>query len=314
LKRTKLRDPSGNDDEQIGNSAQTAKTSIATAGDNANAPAVNEAADDNRAAQDRPEDERGVHVTTAPANDIQILDLHGQNPVISFHNQIYHCTWSDLIGTAMFFTKAEVGNDQDALIITDDFRLITTSRIKLVGQKAKLIGKPGRKRRREPDEDPSHTMPEEIALDDEASLIRGKSLGEIRTSNPKTNADIKRQAAFLERLMDVKRAKGEFDNVRAVFSQSKGNFNIIQPRLDEVGGFRQRQEFSLAAKEIEELNRRVVRGDAAALIRLQDIYSIKEVDAQNSSSQQEPSAAPSQTPDDAHASANVLEQRQSRNT
>ncbi len=93
------------------------------------------------------------------------------------------------------------------------------------------------------------------------------------------NADIKRQAAFLEKLMDVKRAKGESDNVRTVFSQRKST-KIIQPRDIETGGTRPREEFPSVSAEIEELNRRVVRGDATALMRLQDIYSTMEEDLQ----------------------------------
>ncbi len=212
----------------------------------------------------------------------------------------------------MFFSKAEAGPEDEALMSTDNFRLVNTSRIKLIGQKAKLATKPGRKRPRQAEEEIRHDSSAEEA-DGDTSLMDGKSLGKIRTGNPKVNAAIKRQAAFLEKLMDVKRAKGESDNVRTVFSQKKGSSKIIQTREMEAGRSRQRQDFPSVAQEIKELNRRVVRGDATALVRLQDIYSSMEDEALNRSSSQETPVAPSQQPDDAQAAANAFDQRQATN-
>ena len=265
------------------------------------------------AAQDGPDDTPGRSSTALEANDIQILDLHGEHPVISYQNQIYHCTWSDLIGTAMFFSKAETITDQETMLSTGDFQLLNTSRIKLIGQKAKLTGKPGRKRRREQlDEDSSDSVHAGILHDEDASMTSGKSLGEIRTSNPKINAGIKRQAAFLEKLMEVKRAKGESDNVRTVFRQTQGT-KIIQPPDVDTGGTRQRQEFLSISKEIEALNRRVVRGDASALMRLQDIYSSIENETEKSSSLRPAPAGPSRIPDDTPANTDMPQQRQTPN-
>jgi hypothetical protein len=242
-------------------------------------------------------------------NNIQILDLHGEHPVISYQGQIYRCTWSDLIGTAMFFTKAEPSINQDALVSTNDFHLINTSRIKLIGQKAKLTGKAGRKRQREVDDESPEAFQADIVQDEDTSPGRGKSLGNICTFNPKTNADIKRQAAFLEKLMDIKRAKGESDYVRTVFSQSKQT-KIIQPRDDETGETRRRRDFPSMEKEIEELNRKVVRGDATALMRLQHIYSGIDDDAQSIPARQPSPAVPAQASADAPAVApHIFEQR-----
>lgn len=264
---------------------------------------ANDAMNDNEATEGIAAGPSGPSPAVSQADDIQILDLHGQNPVISYQNQIYYCTWSDMIGTAMFFSKAEAGTEEAALMSTNDFHLINTSRIKLLGQKAKLAGKPGRKRRRPLDDNSSYAICAGIESEDDNSLANGKGLGEIRTSNPKTNADIKRQAAFLERLMDVKRAKGESDNVRTVFSRRKGNSKITQPRGVDAGGSRLQRVFSSLEKEIEELNRRVVRGDATALMRLQEIYSSMEDDAQNGPSCQQNLMATSQTPTDGIANA-----------
>jgi hypothetical protein len=66
--------------------------------------------------------------------------------------------------------------------------------------------------------------------------------------------------------MDAKRAKGQTDNVRTVYKPSKA------PRGETGSGPTVGGEQALS-QEIEDLNRKVVRGDADALRRLQIIYS-----------------------------------------
>jgi TFIIIC subunit triple barrel domain len=262
--------------------------------------------------KDSPDNSKGGQEASSSeflGSNIQILDLHGQHPVIAYHGQIYRCTWTDLIGTAMFFSKAEPSTNQEALMSTDDFHLINTSRIKLIGQKAKLTGRVGRKRRREVDDELPEDVQGDMVQDEDIFQGMGKSLGNICTFNPNTNADIKRQAAFLEKLMDIKRAKGESGYVRTVFSQSKQT-KIIQPRDEEMGETRRRQDIRSMAKEIEELNRKVVRGDATALMRLQDIYSSIEDDAQSFPTRQQSPAVPTQASPDAPADTpRIFEQR-----
>ena len=245
----------------------------------ANAQAENDGIDIDAAIQNTPDAAQTPTGNAAQANDIQILDVHGANPMVSYQNQIYHCTWSDMVGTIMFFSKGDAGSEGEDLLSTDDFHLINTSRIKLIGQKARLTAKPGRKRQRQVEEDASDVILAHVDHDESTPMVGGESLGEIRTTNPKTNADIKRQAAFLEKLMDIKRAKGESDSVRTVFGQRKGTNQIITPRNFEAKRSRPNHANPSITEEIDELNRKVVRGDATALIRLQDIYSSMEDDA-----------------------------------
>ena len=98
-----------------------------------------------------------------------------------------------------------------------------------------------------------------------------------------TNRELKKQAKFLENLMDAKRAKGQTDNVRTVYKPSR------VPRGGTGGGSIVRGE-QASSREIEELNRRVVRGDADALRRLQIIYS--EPDEQQSNDGMPQASAP----------------------
>jgi hypothetical protein len=158
-----------------------------------------------------------------PGSEIQILELQSYNPVISYQNEIYSCTWSDMIGTNMFFSEHDEERQADPLSATEDYDLLGTSRIKLIGRKAKLTNKPGRV-------GGYRDMANDLE-DEEKDFRPGKGFGSLRSSNPVVNRERKKQAKFLENLMET------------------------------------------SSQEIEELNRRVVRGDADALRRLQMIYS-----------------------------------------
>ena len=207
--------------------------------------------------------------------EIQILELHSHNPIISYQNEVYSCTWSDMIGTNLFFGKHD--DEADALRSTDEYDLLGTSRIKLIGRKAKITDKPGKRG--------AYKNTADDIQDEGIDLMSGKSLGNLRFGNATINRDIKKQAKFLERLMDAKRAKGETDNVRTVFKPR----GAPSPRKIKGLGKRVRaQDNEDASQEIEELNRRVVRGDANALMRLQEIYSALEDQAGDGGTPQTP--------------------------
>jgi TFIIIC subunit triple barrel domain len=194
----------------------------------------------------------------APGTEIQVLELGSHNPVISYQNEIYSCTWSDMIGTNMFFSEHDEEMEADPLRSAEDYDLLGISRVKLIGRKAKLTDKPGRKE--------THPNAANDLRDEEIDVTSGKGFGTIRASNPMTNKELKKQAKFLENLMDAKRAKGQTDNVRTVYKPSRA------PRGGTGSGAIVQGE-QASSQEIEELNRRVVRGDADALRRLQIIYS-----------------------------------------
>ena len=198
-----------------------------------------------------------------PASEIQVLELHSRNPVVSYQSEVYSCTWSDMIGTNMFFSEHDEEMDRDSLRSTDDYDLLGISCIRLIGRKAKLTDKPGRKG--------AYKNTANDLQGEGIDVSSGKGLGTFRSSNPTVNREVKKQAKFLENLMDAKRAKGQTDNVRTVYKPWKA-------AQGEGGGAVTRQGAQASSQEIEELNRRVVRGDGAALRRLQMIYS--EPDAQ----------------------------------
>jgi TFIIIC subunit triple barrel domain len=193
-----------------------------------------------------------------PNSEIQVLELESYNPVVLFQNEVYSCKWSDMIGTNLFFSEHDEEREMEPLRSTEEYDLLGTSRIKLIGRKAKLTSKPGGKGGYE------NVVSEPEG--DETDARPGKGFGSLRSSNPVVNRERRKQAKFLESLMDAKRAKGQTDNVRTVYNTSR------VPR-GEIGGTFMLQGRQVSSQEIEELNRRVVRGDAAALRRLQKIYS-----------------------------------------
>jgi hypothetical protein len=215
-----------------------------------------------------------------PGSDIQILELQSHNPVISYQNEIYSCTWSDMIGTNMFFSEHDEETEADPLRSTEEYDLLGTSRIKLIGRKAKLTDKPGRKG--------AYRNAANDLRDEGTDLTSGKSLGTLRSSNPVINRELKKQAKFLENLMDAKRAKGQKDNVRTVYKPSRVPRGGIGATFTAQGG-------QASSQEIEELNRRVVRGDADALRRLQMIYSEPDEQQADAGVLQAPAPTPGST-------------------
>ncbi|KKY20118.1 hypothetical protein UCRPC4_g04252 [Phaeomoniella chlamydospora] len=230
----------------------------------------------------------------APGTEVQILGLDTLNPIISYRGQYFTCTWTDMIGTNLFISEPSdetpTSTTIPPLYTAPGFDLLAQSRIKLLARRAKLINRPGRKKRSHPaptDEDVPFS-PSSPEPDPSTSTLNGKSLGTLTSNNANVNREIKQQASFLERLMDIKRQKGETDNVRTVFNYSRNRDK--DPSIKHATGSggdkdtrktkpppKSREELT---KEIEILNRKVVRGDRDALFRLEEIYELLEEEDQ----------------------------------
>ncbi|KAK5946775.1 hypothetical protein PMZ80_000918 [Knufia obscura] len=192
--------------------------------------------------------EDGSRDEDAQENGVQLLDLHTSNPIISHQGQVYSCTWTDMIGTTMFFSQPRDTPLYDPEISTSDFDMIGMSRIKLVGREAKVTPIPQSAREKAPDASPERP---------------GRSLGTIRHGNAKLNAEVRKQANFLEQLMNIKKNRGGEDNVHVAM-----NSKIAKSVADGKLKFNTQRR----GEQIEELNRKVVRGDAEALKKLEQIY------------------------------------------
>jgi TFIIIC subunit triple barrel domain len=136
----------------------------------------------------------------APSS-MQVLDIASDNPIVSYKNEVYSCTWFDMVGTNMFFTPPAFQWPPPE----EPVELVGTSRIRLIGHKAKT------------------------AVKEDAAAGSFKSSGY-------TNAIFKRQAEFLEKLKKVKKAKGDKDVVRTDFhgrSRTPSSVLAAEYRADE---------------------------------------------------------------------------------
>ncbi|KAI9876967.1 MAG: hypothetical protein M1823_007181, partial [Watsoniomyces obsoletus] len=125
-----------------------------------------------------------------PPSSVQLLDLDTKNPIISFKNEIYECTWTDMIGTNMFFSEPGVVSATEVTQSNKDYAVLGTSRIKLLGDHAKLLKPDMRKRKLS-----------KIARED-AELPNAIGGSAAQNKNSK-------QADFLESVMAVKRRRRE---------------------------------------------------------------------------------------------------------
>jgi len=208
-----------------------------------------------------PGQERDDPGLNGPSN-VQVLDLHTSNPIISYQDHVYSCSWVDMIGTNMFFTQPGMAEEYNVqpVLSTDEFDLLGTSTIKLVGHRAHMK-KSSKKRARPEDDGKENNNSNNVeSAEPPRQDPEGRSLGTLTGTNPKRNARIKQQAKFLEKLIEIKDKRGHRDSVRAYVDD---NIASHQPsKLSEA-----------QRAEIDALNRRVVRGDGDALDRLEEIYS-----------------------------------------
>ncbi|KGO64854.1 Transcription factor TFIIIC, tau55-like protein [Penicillium italicum] len=192
-----------------------------------------------------------------PNERIQILDLHTSNPIISYYNQMFSCSWADQIGTELVFASPDAETDPDnhfpqSLHRGPSYELLAANSVKILGRKAHLAPNAGPGPAQGFNEGPSNTG----SASESASSQAAEPLGA-----PRRPAVPSHQAQFLYRLQQIKNAKGEQDTVRTVMS-TRRNVNMV----DRQQGWA-RTEAQLA--EIERLNERASRGDLEATATLE---------------------------------------------
>lgn len=195
---------------------------------------------------------------------IQILDLPSGNPIAAYGGEVFSCKWTDMIGTTMFLAHPQEVPLYESELATADYDLIGTSRIKLVGTKTKLTS--------------SH----------QSSTESGHSLGTIRRNNARVNADLRKQASFLEQLMNIKKDRGESDNVFVAMSNDIAAA-VATGRLSRTA--------EAQKQKIENLNREAVKGNADALKQIEQIYLTQDVNDMD----EEQTSASTQKPPNSHA-------------
>ncbi|KAJ5972461.1 Transcription factor TFIIIC tau55-like protein [Penicillium vulpinum] len=198
-----------------------------------------------------------AETASLPNERIQILDLHTSNPIISYYNQMFSCSWADQIGTELVFASPDTETDPDnhlpqPLHRGPSYELLAANSVKILGRKAQLVPSAGTAVAQGFTEETSNTGP----TPDSASSQGAEPLGV-----PRRPAGPSHQAQFLYRLQQIKNAKGEPDTVRTVMS-TRRQVNMT----DRQHGWA-RTEAQLA--EIERLNERASRGDLEAKATLE---------------------------------------------
>lgn len=180
-----------------------------------------------------------------PAEEIQILDLHSEEPVVSYRNHIFCGRWSENIGTEMIFAEHDDKAPLPALRrLNQNIDLLAASAARINFQEATLRPR------------------DDTAMPDRVLLGNGQYLEDI-PERYKRNGGIyvhiggdktgqrQPQAHFLEDLIALKRKRGETDEV------------TIQP-------LETRQNKLMVEDEEEERRRRKAQQDHARNIRWRD--------------------------------------------
>ncbi len=138
---------------------------------------------------------------------IQILDLHTPNPIISYRNHIFDCRWASTIGTDLLITEPNPESEFPKLRENQGYEILAASSIKLIGKGAQLVPKQNIR----------------VARATTSAAVADADAGEDGVKIPLGPASSKvtqNQARFLERLIKIKKAKGEQDSV-TVYSQNR---------------------------------------------------------------------------------------------
>ncbi|KAL4725295.1 hypothetical protein ACLX1H_007442 [Fusarium chlamydosporum] len=136
------------------------------------------------------------------AEDIQILELHSQHPIISYKGRTFEGSWAEVVGTEAIFASRDNENPLPALRRLEgnvDFLGACASRIAT----KETIGKPNVIR-----EDPLAAIREEWNI----RIPVGKDRSGERAQ----------QTRFLENLMALKKRKGETDQVTVWAKDGEG--------------------------------------------------------------------------------------------
>jgi hypothetical protein len=139
---------------------------------------------------------------------VQILDLHSGNPTVSYDGQVYSCEWARNIGTELLFTSHDPESKLPVLRnLPDNVDLLAASSARLISKSLILEPRVTQRAR-----SPSGSR-NSRGYDPDLRIHVGYQ----------ASAKRKDQARFLERMMDIKEAKGEKDLVTVNVEKRKTN-------------------------------------------------------------------------------------------
>jgi hypothetical protein len=145
-------------------------------------------------------------------NKIQIVDLHGDNPIISYQGNFYSCKWASSIGSDLIFAKKPEDPDSDrkALYSLPSWDLLDVGSARLIASNAQIDRRA-----------PAEKYDIESRLNNAENVQDGASSSTVRQTN------------FLTRLREIQVTRGEVDP-----STARG---AIAPRQQRRRGGRPRR-------------------------------------------------------------------------
>lgn len=171
--------------------------------DNSNGNSPNDSDEDDEEHQNLPVQET---VDDADDHQVQIMELHSDNPIISYKGRVYQGQWSQNVGTEFLMTKRDEDNplpvlrhlDHDVELLAASCARITVDEVQLKPQE-----RPNKRRRN-------------VNFTKEANAMRPIVPPAERWST-QTRRD---QGNFLASLIELKKRRGEADEVTVI---AKGN-------------------------------------------------------------------------------------------
>ena len=204
---------------------------------------------------------------TADESRIQILDLHTANPIVSYQNHVYSCSWASNIGTELLFTAVTGQQRLPALISKPDYSVLAATALRLLSKPAQLL----------------HKQELQAAQQLNSSAVAVNELEDIEDRipvGPGARSVRVNQARFLEQLIKVKRERGEKDEVTvyAIKRHSTGTGWRVQETLrkrQQAEELRQGAESSGQAVETASGNLEGMEQQAREIAQLETVCSEK---------------------------------------
>jgi hypothetical protein len=192
-------------------------------------------------------------------DEIQILDLHSNNPLVSWKGYNFSCSWAENLGTELLFTFRDPTKPVPILrALKDDVDLLAASSARLISTSVTLTPKQQLNSGYRGNYGTSRRESEEF--------LKRKREGFMIPVGRDAREPRKEQASFLERLTEIKKMKGEVDDV-TITAQRRlypaGWRMLVKEKRDE---------------ERRELHSAMVRGGEEGRIAL---TRLKEMDAED---------------------------------
>lgn len=128
--------------------------------------------------------------------EVQILDLHTENPVVSYDGHVYSCKWATNIGTELLFTAHDQNNEIPSLrTLPGDVDLLAASSCRIISNSVTI--------------EPREPIAQRQYKSGSSASVRDLCIPVGRQASDKR----KDQARFLEQIIRLKEEKGEEDLV-----------------------------------------------------------------------------------------------------